>query len=57
MFPGYRSKKFDLNECEVLDPWGVPLHKVRSGMATYMEYGKAPQVEMKDPPQLDDHPL
>ncbi|MEI6175993.1 MAG: uroporphyrinogen decarboxylase family protein [Verrucomicrobiota bacterium] len=57
VFPGYRAEKFDPNEGEGLDPWGVPLHKVKSGMATYMEYGKPPLGEMDDPSQLDDHPL
>lgn len=57
VFPGYRAEKFDPNEGEGLDPWGVPLHMVKSGMATYMEYGKPPLGEMDDPSQLDDHPL
>jgi hypothetical protein len=48
VFPGYRAEKFDPNEGEGLDPWGVPLHKVKSGMATYMEYGKPQLTEIDD---------
>lgn len=57
IFPGYRAERFDPNEGEGSDPWGVPLQKVRSGLATYIEYGTPPLGEMLEPGQLDEYPL
>jgi uroporphyrinogen decarboxylase len=57
VFPGYGTDKFDPNDGEGLDPWGVPLRKVRSGKATYMEYGDPPLGDMEDPEELDNYPL
>ena len=57
IFPGYGSDKFDPNDSDGIDPWGVPTHKVRSGAATYQEYGTGPLAGMDDPSQLDDYPL
>jgi uroporphyrinogen decarboxylase len=42
IFPGYRAEKFDPNEGEGMDPWGVPLKKVRSGRATYRRFSSTP---------------
>lgn len=57
IFPGYRAEKFDPNVGTGIDPWGVPMQMVRSGMASYMEYGTPPLGTMDAPSQLDDHPL
>ena len=57
IFPGYHSEKFDPNDSEGRDPWGVPTIKVQSGLATYQEYGKGPLADMEDPDELDDYPL
>lgn len=57
IFPGYGTEKFDPNDGEGLDPWGVPLKKMRAGKATYMEYGAPPLGEMEDPAELDDYAL
>ena len=57
IFPGYGSEKFDPNDSEGRDPWGVPTVKVKSGLATYQEYGQGPLADYEDPNQLDDYPL
>lgn len=57
VFPGYRTEKFDPNESDGMDPWGVPMRKVRSGKATYMEYSAAPLGGFEDPEELEDYPL
>jgi uroporphyrinogen decarboxylase len=53
IFPGYRAEKFDPNESEGRDPWGVPTRRVQSGLATYQEYGEGPLAAYDDPAQLD----
>lgn len=57
IFPGYQAEKYDPNESDGQDPWGVPMKKVVSGKATYMEFGKPPLGEMDDPEELADYPL
>ncbi len=57
VFPGYRTEKFDPNIGTGTDPWGVPLRMVKSGQATYMEYGEPPLGEMQDPAEVEDYPL
>lgn len=57
IFPGYGSDRFDPNDSDGTDPWGVPTIKVKSGLATYQEYGKGPLADMEDPAELDEHPL
>ncbi len=57
IFPGYRQEKFDPNDSEGMDPWGVPTFKVQSGAAEYQEYGEGPLAEMEDPDELDAYPL
>jgi uroporphyrinogen decarboxylase len=57
IFPGYGSEKFDPNDSEGSDPWGVPTVSVRSGAATYQEYGKPPLGDMLSAEELDRHPL
>jgi uroporphyrinogen decarboxylase len=57
IFPGYGTEKFDPNESEGMDPWGVATVKVKSGLATYQEYGEGPLASMDSPSQLDDYPL
>lgn len=53
IFPGYNSEKFDPNVSEGRDPWGVPTVKVKSGIATYQEYGEGPLACMDEPKELD----
>lgn len=53
VFPGYGSEKFDPNDSAGRDPWGVPTHRVRAGLATYQEYGEGPLAGFDDPAQLD----
>lgn len=55
VFPGYGAEKFDPNDSAGRDPWGVPTHQVRSGLATYQEYGEGPLAAFVDPAQLDDY--
>lgn len=57
VFPGYGSEKFDPNDSAGRDPWGVPTHKVQSGLATYQEYGEGPLAGYTDPVQLADYAL
>lgn len=57
IFPGYDSEKFDPNDSEGTDPWGVPTIRVKSGLATYQEYGQGPLAVMENPTELDSHPL
>lgn len=57
VFPGYRTAAFDPNESDGIDPWGVPMKRIRSGAATYMEYGEPPLAKLEDPEELDDYPL
>jgi uroporphyrinogen decarboxylase len=57
VFPGYGSERFDPNDSEGRDPWGVPTCKVRSGLATYQEWGAGPLAGYVDPEQLDDYAL
>ena len=57
IFPGYGREKFDPNDSQGMDPWGVPTQKVQSGLATYQEYGTGPLAAMDDPSQLGDYPL
>jgi uroporphyrinogen decarboxylase len=57
VFPGYGTDKFDPNESDGTDPWGVPTVKVRSGLATYQEYGEGPLASMESPSQLEDYAL
>jgi uroporphyrinogen decarboxylase len=57
VFPGYDSAQFDPNHSEGIDPWGVPTVQVRSGAATYQEYGEGPLSKMDEIAALDDYPL
>jgi len=57
IFPGYGTERFDPNDSAGRDPWGVPTHKVRSGLATYQEYGTGPITSYDAPSQLDGYPL
>ena len=57
IFPGYGTRKFDPNDSEGTDPWGVSTVKVKSGLATYQEYGEGPLATMDSIGQLDDYPL
>jgi uroporphyrinogen decarboxylase len=57
IFPGYKQEKYDPNDSLGMDPWGVPTLKVKSGAATYQEYGKGPLSEMEEVEELDDFPL
>jgi len=57
VFPGYRTAAFDPNESDGQDPWGVPMKQIRSGSATYMEYGDPPLADLEDPSELEDYPL
>ena len=56
-FPGYQSDKFDPNDSTGLDPWGVPTFKVKSGLATYQEYGDGPLADYEEVEELDDYAL
>ncbi|MBM3853230.1 MAG: uroporphyrinogen-III decarboxylase-like protein [Verrucomicrobia bacterium] len=53
IFPGYGTEKFDPNDSAGRDPWGVPTQKVRSGLATYQEFGEGPLAGYSDAGQLD----
>ncbi len=55
VFPGYGTEKFDPNVSQGIDPWGVPTVNVRSGLATYQEYGAPPLGEMASPEEIDSH--
>lgn len=55
IFPGYGTERFDPNESAGRDPWGVPTQRVKSGLATYQEYGEGPLAHFTDPAQLDDY--
>jgi uroporphyrinogen decarboxylase len=57
IFPGHDTAQFDPNHSEGRDPWGVPTVQVRSGEATYQEYGEGPLVAMEDVAALEDYPL
>lgn len=57
IFPGYGTERFDPNDSEGSDPWGVPTVRVESGLATYQEYGSGPLAEMEEPEALDDYLL
>jgi uroporphyrinogen decarboxylase len=57
IFPGYGTERFDPNDSAGRDPWGVPTHKVRSGLATYQEYGEGLIAAYDDPSQLAGYPL
>ncbi|MBS0663717.1 MAG: hypothetical protein JSR48_10675 [Verrucomicrobia bacterium] len=57
VFPGYRTERFDPNQSDGRDPWGVPTLRVKSGAATYQEYGEGPLAAMESPAQLDDYPF
>lgn len=57
IFPGYEAEKFDPNESDGQDPWGVPMKRVQSGKAHYMECQSAPLGEMEEPDELEDYPL
>lgn len=57
IFPGYRTARFDPNESDGIDPWGVPTRTVRSGKATYQEFGDPPLGSYEDASELDDYPL
>lgn len=57
VFPGYGTERFDPNDSEGRDPWGVPTIKVQSGLATYQEYGPGPLAGFDDPSDLDDYPF
>lgn len=57
VFPGFLSESFDPNDSHGRDPWGVPTLKVRSGQATYQEFGKGPLADFDEPEQLDTYPL
>ena len=56
IFPGYGTEKFDPNDSEDRDPWGVPTIKTKAGMAMYQEYGKGPLAEFTELAQLDSYP-
>jgi uroporphyrinogen decarboxylase len=55
IFPGYGATSFDPNASTGRDPWGVPTHAVRSGLATYQEFGAGPLAGYTDPTQLADY--
>jgi uroporphyrinogen decarboxylase len=55
VFPGYGTEKFDPNDSAGRDPWGVPTHRVQSGLATYQEYGEGPLAGYAEPAQLADY--
>jgi uroporphyrinogen decarboxylase len=57
IFPGYRQEKFDPNDSQGTDPWGVPTFKVKSGAAVYQEHGEGPLAEMEEIEELADYPL
>ena len=57
VFPGYGKERFDPNESEGTDPWGVPTETVRSGEATYVEFGTPPLGAYEEPKELDDYAL
>lgn len=57
VFPGYGGGKFDPNESTGRDPWGVPTQRVKSGLATYQEFGEGPLAAYTDPAQLADYDL
>jgi len=57
VFPGYGTERFDPNDSEGADPWGVPTIKVKSGLATYQEYGRGPFADHAGPDELDRYPL
>lgn len=57
IFPGYHQDKFDPNDSQGTDPWGVPTFKVKSGAAVYQEYGPGPLADMEETGELDDYPL
>lgn len=57
VFPGYRTESFDPNLSEGIDPWGVPTIQVKSGAATYQEYGEPPLGTMDEPAELEAYPL
>lgn len=57
VFPGYESDRFDPNQSEGRDPWGVPTLMVKSGQATYIEYGEGPLAAMEEIAELNDYPL
>lgn len=57
IFPGYRQEKFDPNDSQGTDPWGVPTFKVKSGAAVYQEYGEGPLADMEEIDELDHYPL
>lgn len=57
IFPGYGTDQFDPNLSQGRDPWGVPTIQVKSGQATYQEYGEGPIADMEEIEELDDYPL
>lgn len=57
IFPGYGTEQFDPNDSEGRDPWGVPTVKVKSGQATYQEYGEGPLADFEDVEELDTYAL
>lgn len=57
VFPGYECDRFDPNQSQRRDPWGVPTIAVKSGQATYLEYGKGPLSGMEEIAELEDYPL
>ncbi len=57
IFPGYGTDQFDPNDSQGRDPWGVPTTKVRSGLATYQEYGEGPFASYESPEELEAYPL
>ncbi|MBT3480546.1 MAG: hypothetical protein HN457_03835, partial [Opitutales bacterium] len=57
LLPQYQKAISDPNEDEGHDTWGVPTRKVRSGQATYHEFGKGPLADYEEPEELDDYPL
>jgi len=57
LLPQYQKPISDPNEDKSHDTWGVPTRKVRSGQATYHEFGKGPLADYEEPEELDDYPL
>ena len=57
IFPGYGTDIFDPNDSDGIDPWGVPTIKVKSGLATYQEYGEGPLADYEEISELDDYAL
>ena len=55
IFPGYGTDRFDPNDSAGRDPWGVPTHQVKSGLATYQEFGEGPLATYVAPAQLDNY--